>query len=80
MEHTFFNSFDPAFRSPVGAVPVETPITFTLATPADYGDLLPRLVIHRDGCGQELVEMNFSHSENGCHYYSVTYTPWEVGL
>lgn len=80
MDHIFFDSFDTAFRSPAGAVRAETPVTLTLATPADYGYLQPRLVLHRDGGEQEQIVMNFTHNENGVNYFSTVFTPYEPGL
>lgn len=80
MDHIYFDSFDSAFRSPVGAVRAETPITLTLATPADFGYLQPRLVLHRDGGEQELIVMNFTHSEDDVNYFSTVFIPYEPGL
>ena len=46
--HTFFNSADPAYRQPFGAVPANTEVTFRLTTPESLGYVDPHLVLTKD--------------------------------
>ena len=47
MRDTIFNSLDPAFKTPFGAVPAGTAVTFRLSVPDTLGCTTPYLCISR---------------------------------
>ena len=80
MQHTFFNSLDSACRAPVGAIPLGGGITLTLHLPEEYGQLSPRLMIHRDGQPQAELIMELQQRSSDGTLYQVRFVPNEVGL
>ena len=45
MAHVYYNSADPAYKQPFGAVPAGTEVVFRLTTPEELGYVDPHLVL-----------------------------------
>ena len=77
---TLYNSYDPAYKQPFGAVPAGQPVRFALTIPESYGFVEPRLVLTFDGGETQLHRMAFDGTEDGISRFSLMLKPAKVGL
>ena len=66
-----YNSFDPAYKTPFGAVKTGQEVTFRLTIPYDYGFVRPHLVLIRDGGEPVHHAMAFDGCEEGINRFSL---------
>ncbi len=76
-----FNSRDPAYKDPVGAVAEGTKIHFRITLPRELSASAARLVVEREGVGTEVLDM-FWCGMNGEHFewWECHFTPPAAGL
>lgn len=80
MDNICFDSRNPIYKSPFGALKSGEKVTFSISLPQDCGVWYAYLLLRRDGEAEDKVyEMTFHHKEDGKLFYSVEITP-EVGL
>ena len=75
-----FNSLDEFYKTPFGAVPAGTGVSFTLAVPQEYACQTPYLIWHRDGQPDQMAAMARAGAENGTDLFRVSIAPSEAGL
>lgn len=76
MPHTFYNSYDPACKTPFGAVQAGTDVTFRLRVPETLGPVDPHLVLTKDG----ETPMHYRMAPDGAGRYAFTIAPTTAGL
>ena len=75
-----YNSFDPAYKTPFGAVTTGQQVTFRLTIPYDYGFVRPHLVLIRDGGEPVHHAMAFDGCEEGVNRFSLALSLSRAGL
>ncbi len=76
-----FNSRDPLFRSPFGAVEEGTPVFLRVRLPRDWGCSGVKLTITRDARPQELWDMYWAGMADADHeWWDIHYTPTAAGI
>ncbi len=75
-----FDSRDPFFRSPKGAVPAGTEIVFSLLIPRGEGVKNPILLFSRDGLPAEEIPFRFAENIRQYQRYTASVTPPLSGL
>ena len=75
-----YNSCDPAYKQPFGAVPAGQTVRFALTVPESYGFVEPRLVLTQDGGATTLHQMTFDHVTEGINFFSLSLSFEQVGL
>ena len=80
MQHTFYNSADPAYKTPFGAVPANTEVVFHLTTPESLGYVDPHLVLTKDREDPVHYRMEFDGQTPGVNHFSVRVCPTTTGL
>ena len=79
MRDTIFNSLDPAFKTPFGAVPAGTAVTFRLSVPDTLGCTTPYLCISRWDEPAQLLAMTPAGKQDGRDLFTLEYTPQAEG-
>ena len=80
MPHTFFNSLDPACKTPFGAVPAGQDVTFRLSVPESFGYVDPHLVLTKDREDPVHYRMEFTGQAQGANHFAFTIAPTTPGL
>lgn len=75
-----FNSVDPLYKTPQGAVQAGAPVKLTLSIPEDYGFVEPRLVLTKDEGEPTEYRMPFTGCASGRNMFSITISLPETGL
>ena len=75
-----YNSFDPAYKTPFGAVAAGQPVSFSLTIPYNYGFVQPHLVLVRDGETPVHYPMTFTGCQQEINHFTLSLTLPEVGL
>ena len=77
---TFFNSYDPDYKSPFGAVRAGQAVTLHLTVPEALGYVDPHLVLTKDHEDPVHYRMHFDGQTPQVNHFSVTVAPGTVGL
>ena len=80
MPHTYFNSLDPACKTPFGAVRAGQTVLLHLTVPEDHGYVDPHLVLTKDREDSVHYRMNFTGQTPGLNHFSIEFTLPEAGL
>ena len=77
-----FNSCDPYYKRPFGAMPAGHTLHLALTIPQEMGYVDPHLVLQKEGPGDVPVfyRMNFNGQARGMNHFSVDVTIGDVGL
>lgn len=78
-----FDSWDPKYKTPFGAVKRGETCEFHIRLPKDTVldfPPVPILVVFRTGYKETFTAMNFEGEEDNCHIYSATYSPKHSGV
>ena len=71
MPHTYFNSLDPACKTPFGAVRAGQTVLLHLTVPEDHGYVDPHLVLTKDREDSVHYRMNFTGQTPGLNHFSI---------
>ena len=80
MAHVYYNSADPAYKQPFGAVPAGTEVVFRLTTPEELGYVDPHLVLTKDREDPVHYRMEFEGQTPHVNHFSVKVRPTTTGL
>ena len=80
MAHVYYNSADPAYKQPFGAVPAGTEVVFRLTTPEELGYVDPHLVLTKDREDPVHYRMEFEGQTPHVNHFSVRVRPTTTGL
>ena len=80
MPHTYFNSLDPACKTPFGAIPAGQEVTFRLTVPEELGYVDPHLVLTKDREDPVHYRMNFDGQTPKVNHFTFTIAPTTSGL
>ncbi len=80
MAHTFYNSLDTACKTPFGAVPAGTGVTFRLTVPESLGYVDPHLVLTKDREQPVHYRMQFTGQTPQKNHFTLTVAPTTPGL
>ena len=80
MPHTYFNSLDPACKTPFGAARAGETVLLHLTVPEDHGYVDPHLVLTKDREDPVHYRMNFTGQTPGVNHFSIGFTLPEAGL
>ncbi|MBQ5754875.1 MAG: glycoside hydrolase family 13 protein, partial [Oscillospiraceae bacterium] len=76
----YFNSTLSFYKTPFGAVPAGTPVSFTVSLPQKMGQLQPRLILRPDGEEAGQLMMEAAGLKDGRYLYTASFTPTRAGL
>ena len=79
MRETIYNSLDPSFKTPFGAVPEGTQVTFRLSVPDTLGCTTPYLCICRWDEPVRLLAMQPAGKQGGRNLFRLEYTAGQPG-
>ena len=68
MEDCIFNSMDPAYRNPFGAVSTGTTVDFTIHIPLDLVYATATLVLYDDGM-ERRIPLEYQQTKNNLIFY-----------
>lgn len=77
---TIFNSRDPLYKSPFGAVRRGEPVLFTLRVPQSMGCTTPCMLLARDGEAPQTLFLDARGAADGCDVFSLTVRLPKAGL
>ena len=80
MSHTYFNSLDPAHKTPFGAVAAGQAVTFRLTVPESLGYVDPHLVLTKDHEDPVHYRMEFAGQTPQQNHFTSTIAPGTPGL
>ena len=80
MSHTYFNSLDPAHKTPFGAVAAGQAVTFRLTVPESLGYVDPHLVLTKDHEDPVHYRMEFAGQTPQQNHFTFTIAPGTPGL
>ena len=80
MQHTFYHSADPAYKTPFGAVAAGTEVVLRLTTPQELGYVDPHLVLTKDREDPVHYRMEFEGQTPGVNHFLVKVRPTTTGL
>ena len=80
MSHTYFNSLDPAYKTPFGAVAAGQAVTFRLTVPESLGYVDPHLVLTKDHEDPVHYRMEFAGQTPQQNHFTFTIAPGTPGL
>ena len=80
MPHTYYNSFDPACKTPFGAVEAGQEVTFHLTVPEQLGYVDPHLVLTKDKEDPVHYRMNFDGQTPQVNHFTFRIAPTTPGL
>ena len=80
MSPTYFNSLDPAYKTPFGAVAAGQAVTFRLTVPESLGYVDPHLVLTKDHEDPVHYRMEFAGQTPQQNHFTFTIAPGTPGL
>lgn len=80
MQHTYYNSFDPACKTPFGAIRAGQAVTFRLTVPESLGYVDPHLVLTKDRETPVHYRMKFEGQTPHVNHFSFQIAPTTAGL
>lgn len=79
MEDCIFNSMDPAYRNPFGAVSTGTTVDFTIHIPLDLVYATATLVLYDDGM-ERRIPLEYQQTKNNLIFYHTCFTFDQPGV